>query len=91
MLYTLAKANYDEETLNFFFSHLSENDAVVLWQDGVLQAVKNPQFFVKLPHCYLLEQDVQARGLQGKLATFHQIRLSDFVQLTEVYFPQIAI
>lgn len=44
MLYTLSKANYDEETLNFFFSHLSENDAVVLWQDGVLQAVKVRNF-----------------------------------------------
>ncbi len=49
MLYTLSKANYDEETLNFFFSHLSENDAVVLWQDGVLQAVKVRNFLQNCP------------------------------------------
>lgn len=91
MLYTLSKAHYDEETLNFFFTHLSENDAVVLWQDGVLQAVKNPQFFAKLPRCYLLAQDVQARGLQGRTAEFHCVSLPEFVKLTTQYFPQIAI
>lgn len=91
MLYTLSKANYDEETLNFFFSHLSENDAVVLWQDGVLQAVKSPQFFAKLPRCYLLAQDVQARGLQEKLTAFQCISLSELVKLIAVYFPQVAL
>ncbi|QNS15501.1 sulfurtransferase complex subunit TusB [Mannheimia bovis] len=90
MLYTLSNAQYDDETLSLL-NHLNENDAVVLWQDGVLQAVKNPQFFANLPRCYLLERDVIARGLQQSLFEFRTISLAELVKLTEVYFPQIAL
>lgn len=90
MLYTLSNAQYDDETLSLL-NHLNENDAVVLWQDGVLQAVKNPQFFANLPRCYLLERDVIARGLQQSLSEFRTISLAELVKLTEVYFPQIAL
>ncbi|MFA9488305.1 MULTISPECIES: sulfurtransferase complex subunit TusB [unclassified Mannheimia] len=90
MLYTLSKAQYDKETLSIL-NHITENDTVVLWQDGVLQAVKNPQFFANLPRCYLLEQDVTARGLQQSLSEFRTISLAECVKLTERYFPQIAM
>lgn len=91
MLYTFSKSQYDSETLHAFLSHINENDAVVLWQDGVLQAVKNPQFFANLPNCYLLEQDVSARGLTAQLAKFNRISLSELVKLTETYFPHIGL
>lgn len=90
MLYTLSNAQYDDEMLSLLH-HLNDNDTVILWQDGVLQAVKNPQFFANLPRCYLLEQDVIARGLQQSLCEFQLISLSEFVKLSEIYFPQIAL
>lgn len=91
MLYTFSKAQYDDETLKLFLGSLTENDAVVLWQDGVLQAVKKPEFFANLPHCYLLEQDVVARGLNTQLSTFVTLSLTEFVKLTEIHFPQVSI
>ncbi|QLB15822.1 hypothetical protein A6B39_10365 [Mannheimia granulomatis] len=91
MLYTFSKAQYDAETLDTFLMHFNENDVVVLWQDGVLQAVKNQDFFAKLPHCYLLEQDVVARGLSESLRMFKTLSLSEFIGLTEKFFPQIAL
>ncbi|MDY2948160.1 MAG: sulfurtransferase complex subunit TusB [Mannheimia varigena] len=90
MLYTLSKAQYDEDTLTTL-SHLTENDVVVLWQDGVLQAVKNPQFFANLPRCYLLEQDITARGLEQILSSFQLISLTELIKLTEIDFPQVAL
>ncbi|AHG76468.1 sulfurtransferase complex subunit TusB [Mannheimia varigena] len=90
MLYTLSKAQYDEDTLTIL-SHLTENDVVVLWQDGVLQAVKNPQFFANLPRCYLLEQDITARGLEQILSSFQLISLTELIKLTEIDFPQVAL
>lgn len=90
MLYTLSKAQYDDETLSVL-NYVNGNDVVILWQDGVLQAVKNPQFFANFPRCYLLEKDVMARGLQPLLSEFHTISLSEFVKLSEVYYPQIEV
>ncbi|TLU75733.1 sulfurtransferase complex subunit TusB [Mannheimia varigena] len=90
MLYTLSKAQYNEDTLTIL-SHLTENDVVVLWQDGVLQAVKNPQFFANLPRCYLLEQDITARGLEQILSSFQLISLTELIKLTEIDFPQVAL
>lgn len=90
MLYTISKAQYDDEMLQLL-SHISDNDAVVLWQDGVLQAVKNPQLFANLPRCYLLEQDIIARGLTQTLSSFQTISLTEFIQLSETYFPQMAL
>ncbi|MDD0824176.1 sulfurtransferase complex subunit TusB [Mannheimia sp. AT1] len=91
MLYTFSKAEYAPETLSSFLTHLTENDAVVLWQDGVLQAVKNREFFAHLPNCYLLEQDITARSLYQTTNTFKKISLSEFIMLTERYSPHIAI
>ena len=45
MLYTLSKAQYDKQELTILLAQLQPTDALLLWQDGVLQAVKNPQLF----------------------------------------------
>lgn len=91
MLYTLSKSQYDSETLQSFCTHLTENDVVILWQDGVLQAIKNRDIFANLPRCYLLAQDVTARGLTSQLSSFPQIDLTEFIAISEQYFPQIAL
>ena len=41
MLYTLSKAQYDKQELTTLLAQLQPTDALLLWQDGVLQAVKN--------------------------------------------------
>ena len=40
MLYTFSQAHYAETDLQRYLTEITENDAVVLWQDGVLLAVK---------------------------------------------------
>ena len=40
MLYTFSQAHYSETDLQRYLTEITENDAVVLWQDGVLLAVK---------------------------------------------------
>ncbi|BFU60502.1 MULTISPECIES: DsrH/TusB family sulfur relay protein [Rodentibacter] len=95
MLYCFSKAVYNNDELADYFSHITEKDAVVLWQDGVLLAIKSPQYFENCKgYCFALEQDILARNLTALLPKGNQIRLislSHFVDITEQYFPQIAL
>ena len=88
MLYTLSQAQHSEEELTAIFSRLTEQDAVILWQNGVLQAVKNYDFFAKYPQVFVLETDLDARGLSTDLAT---ISLEQLVDISERFYPQIAL
>lgn len=88
MLYTLSQANYDANTLTDILAQVTENDAVLLWQDGVLQAVKNPEKFANLPNVFVLEPDCTARRIQTHLTA---LSLADTVRLTERFSPQIAL
>ena len=45
MLYTFSQADYAQRELEGYFANITENDAVVLWQDGVLLAIKYPHYF----------------------------------------------
>ncbi|MDH2998452.1 hypothetical protein A1D22_10615 [Pasteurellaceae bacterium LFhippo2] len=85
MLYTFAKAQYDLEELKLNLAQISEQDAILLWQDGVLLMQKYPTLFQD-KNTYLLENDVTARGLNLP----NTISLSEFVSLTERYFPQVT-
>ena len=38
MLYTFSQAHYSEIEFQRYLTEITENDAVVLWQDGVLLA-----------------------------------------------------
>ena len=85
MLYTFSQAHYSEIELQRYLTEITENDAVVLWQDGVLLAVKYGE---------MLEQDILARNLTALLAENNQVRsisLADLVDLTAQYSPQIAL
>ncbi|OOH90259.1 hypothetical protein BMT54_04995 [Pasteurellaceae bacterium 15-036681] len=85
MLYTFAKAQYDLEELKLNLAQIGEQDAILLWQDGVLLMQKYPTLFQD-KHIYLLESDVVARGLNLP----NTISLSEFASLTERYFPQVS-
>ncbi|WP_373820283.1 sulfurtransferase complex subunit TusB [Glaesserella sp.] len=87
MLYTFAKSHYDTADLHAVLEQVKPQDAIVLWQDGVLQAVKNPELFANF-NTFVLKNDLAARGLSTSLNT---ISLAEFVALSEQYFPQLAL
>lgn len=88
MLYTLSKAQYDEQELSTLLAQLQPTDALLLWQDGVLQAVKNPQLFANRKNVFALTQDLQARNLT---VTVETISLEQAVRLTEEFYPQVSL
>jgi len=88
MLYTLSKAQYDKQELSTLLAQLQPTDALLLWQDGVLQAVKNPQLFANRENVFALAQDLQARNLQTNIEV---ISLEQAVRLTEGFYPQMSL
>lgn len=88
MLYTLSKAQYDKQELSTLLAQLQPTDALLLWQDGVLQAVKNPQLFANRENVFALIQDLQARNLT---VTVETISLEQVVRLTEEFYPQVGL
>ena len=88
MLYILSKAQYDNQELTALLAQLQPTDALLLWQDGVLQAVKNPQLFANRENVFALAQDLQARNLT---AIVTQVTLEQAVKLTEDFYPQVAL
>ena len=88
MLYTLSKAQYDKQELSTWLAQLQPTDALLLWQDGVLQAVKNPQLFTNRENVVALTQDLQARNLTTTVKT---ISLEQAVKLTEAFYPQMSL
>lgn len=88
MLYTLSKAQYDKQELSTLLAQLQPTDALLLWQDGVLQAVKNPQLFANRENVFALTQDLQARNLT---VTVETISLEQAVRLTEGFYPQVSL
>ena len=94
MLYTFSQAHYSETDLQRYLTEITENDVVVLWQDGVLLAVKYGEMFTQCKgQCFVLEQDVLARNLTTLLSNnkVRSISLADLVDLTAQYSPQIAL
>lgn len=88
MLYTLSKAQYDKQELTTLLAQIQPTDALLLWQDGVLQAVKNPQLFANRENVFALTQDLQARNLT---VTVETISLEQAVRLTEGFYPQVSL
>lgn len=95
MLYTFSQADYAQRELEGYFANITENDAVVLWQDGVLLAIKYPHYFEQCPaKCLLLEQDILARNLTALLpreSKVQSITMLDFVAITQKFYPQLAL
>ncbi|OOF50337.1 hypothetical protein BKK54_06730 [Rodentibacter genomosp. 1] len=95
MLYCFSQSSYDNDELVTFLSSVTENDAVVLWQDGVLLAIKYPQYFESCEgKCFAIEPDVIARDLTALLPEESKVRLislMDLVDITEQYFPQVTL
>lgn len=94
MLYTFSQAHYDQSLLQQHLAHITAQDAVVLWQDGVLSALKYAEAWQNLPcPIFVLDIDLQARGLQSLISAekFSLISLSELVKITEKFSPQFAL
>ncbi|PNL92481.1 hypothetical protein A6J76_000135 [Aggregatibacter aphrophilus] len=95
MLYTFSQADYDQQTLEIYVRNANATDAIVLWQDGVLLAIKQADVLARCQApCFMLENDLLARNLTVLLpenAKVRSISLADFVAISEQYSPQIAL
>ena len=95
MLYTFSQADYDQQTLEIYVRNANATDAIVLWQDGVLLAIKQADVLARCQApCFVLENDLLARNLTALLpenAKVRSIYLADFVAISEQYSPQIAL
>ena len=95
MLYTFSQADYDQQTLEIYLRNANATDAIVLWQDGVLLAIKQADVLARCQApCFMLENDLLARNLTALLpenAKVRSISLADFVAISEQYSPQIAL
>ena len=95
MLYTFSQAEYDQQTLEIYLRNANATDAIVLWQDGVLLAIKQADVLARCQApCFVLENDLLARNLTALLpenAKVRSISLADFVAISEQYSPQIAL
>ena len=95
MLYTFSQAHYSQTELEQYLLNATAQDAVVLWQDGVLLAIKYPHYFEQCPaECLLLEQDILARNLTALLPRESKVRsitMLDFVAITQKFYPQLAL
>ena len=95
MLYTFSQADYDQQTLEIYLRNANATDAIVLWQDGVLLAIKQADVLARCQApCFVLENDLLARNLTALLPENAKVRsmsLADFVAISEQYSPQIAL
>lgn len=93
MLYTFSQADYNNDELTFLLTNANAQDAVLLWQDGVLLAVKYPDLFAKcIANCYALELDLNARNLAELIPSkVRSISMAFLVELTEHYTPQFGM
>ncbi|XKM13669.1 sulfurtransferase complex subunit TusB [Orbaceae bacterium ac157xtp] len=87
MLHTISGSNIDVELV-------SETDVVLFWQDGVILALKSSpilsKILAKTAHCYVLDNDLIARGLTSLVDDRVQvIAMSEVVKLTGDFFPQM--
>lgn len=95
MLYTFSKSNYAE--IDDILSSLTAQDAVLLWQDGVNLLLTKTMLWNKLPATlFALDLDLNARGIHHlpamqEFPNLQVINLSQLVEITENYTPQLAL
>lgn len=89
-LHTINKSSYTNNTLISCLKICGQNDSVLLLEDGVFGATRSAPNTEKLQllmrsgvKVFALTNDVNARGLEGKLATgIKPVDYNMFVQLT---------
>ena len=90
MLHTISTANQSIVDTQL----ISQQDAVLFWQNGVIIALQdNPllnEIIKKTAHCYIIDNDIQARGLQQFIdPRVKIINMQQAVELTAINYPQM--
>lgn len=87
-LHTIANNTIDVDMIR-------SNDAVLFWQNGVILALSDNAILNKIiektQNCYILDNDIIARGLTHLIDS--QVKIIDIKQvinLTVQYYPQMA-
>ncbi|MBE2897208.1 sulfurtransferase complex subunit TusB [Pasteurellaceae bacterium HPA106] len=95
MLYTFSKSYYPEDELSLILANLRVDDAVLLWQEGVMLAQTHRTLLHALQTpCYALAQDIKARNLTAlfaELPIIEQIDMAELVRVSERFHPQLAL
>ena len=78
MLYTFSQAHYSQTELEHYLLNATAQDAVVLWQDGVLLALKQADMLARChASCFALENDILAIFKKfARAVLFHHIPVS---------------
>lgn len=95
MLYTLAVSPFNCD-LSALLPLMTEKDAVLFMQDGVIAAVSHSKHLSALQktgaQLYALDVDIHARGLQNMVSeAVSVISYSGFVKLTEAHKQHFAL
>ncbi|OCG19877.1 MULTISPECIES: sulfurtransferase complex subunit TusB [unclassified Gilliamella] len=90
MLHTISTANQSTIDLQL----ISAQDTVLFWQNGVILAIQNNPLFNdiinKTKHCYIIDNDIEARGLSKIIdSRLKIINMQQVVELTANHFPQM--
>ncbi|WP_296060053.1 sulfurtransferase complex subunit TusB [uncultured Amphritea sp.] len=93
-LHLINKTPSESSALSSSLSAVSEGDALLLIENGVYAAMPGyAELFTRLPgsvQCYLLENDVQARGLTDLNQEFRHIDYDGFVELSCRYSKVVS-
>ena len=89
MLHTINHSPFRSESLNTSLRYLLPGDVLLLIEDGVYGALENTNFSEKLKNAsknneiFVLEPDLQARGVSNVIAGVHKVDYDGFVELVE--------
>ncbi|WP_163393231.1 sulfurtransferase complex subunit TusB [Enterovibrio norvegicus] len=94
MLHTLYTSPYSSSSLKLCLDYAQAPSAILLAEDAVVAAIEQGEWFLPLlssnHRIYVLQEDVQARGLEGKIASeFEIVDIKGFVCLTEQHVTQM--
>ncbi|EFB72839.1 tRNA 2-thiouridine synthesizing protein B [Providencia rustigianii] len=95
MLYTIATSPFKCD-FPAILRLITNNDAVLLMQDGVVAAIAHSKYLAELQNSgaqiYALDVDINARGLQKKISdNVSIITYQGFVTLTEAHKQHFAL
>ncbi len=87
ILHTVNQSHSTSSSLQQCLDYFTPNDAIVLLEDGVYNALAYHSSAEKLsgiPHCYAIDDDIKARGLDDEdlLPNIQRISYDDFVNLS---------
>ncbi|NHB89269.1 sulfurtransferase complex subunit TusB [Photorhabdus tasmaniensis] len=94
MLYTVGRSPYQCD-FKVIFNLLASGDDILFMQDGVLASIDGnyclPALIDHGVTLYVLKEDIEARGLAGRISDKVQvIDYTDFVNLTVKHHQQFA-